>query len=212
MLWFFGGILRRQLRPISPIRPICPTASSSWHVADVPGVQGELLPAGAWGSAPHLLISQSTNSLCVLRVLCDFQSILAVLLPSCFFVVLRVLRVSPAGQTSHSLPAPSSCVRYAAGFLFLWVAVVWGRAALLNCGKRNPSYDETLLLRFASRPLPLGRAALRQGRLHRHRRESARRAARRRDGRGRRVLPDRPFTYYWGADWSKAGRVADFAA
>ena len=25
-----------------------------WHVADVPGVQGELLPAGAWGSAPHL--------------------------------------------------------------------------------------------------------------------------------------------------------------
>ena len=24
--------------------------------------------------------------------------------------------------------------------------------------------------------------------------------------------PDRPFTYYWGADWSKAGRVADFAA
>ena len=26
---------------------------ASWHVADVPGVQGELLPAGAWGSAPH---------------------------------------------------------------------------------------------------------------------------------------------------------------
>ena len=24
---------------------------ASWHVADVPGVQGELLPAGAWGSA-----------------------------------------------------------------------------------------------------------------------------------------------------------------
>ena len=25
-----------------------------WHVADVPGVQGELLPAGVWGGAPHL--------------------------------------------------------------------------------------------------------------------------------------------------------------
>ena len=46
-----------QLRPIGPIRPICPTAMSFWHVADVPGVQGELLPAGAWGSAPHLPIS-----------------------------------------------------------------------------------------------------------------------------------------------------------
>ena len=59
-----------------------------WHVADVPGVQGELLPAGAWGSAPcrawgnapHPL--QSANQpinpnplcvLCVLCVLCDFQ-------------------------------------------------------------------------------------------------------------------------------------------
>ena len=26
------------------------------------------------------------------------------------------------------------------------------------------------------------------------------------------AVPDRPFTYYWGADWSKADRVADFAA
>ena len=24
-----------------------------WHVVDVPGVQGELLPAGVWGGAPH---------------------------------------------------------------------------------------------------------------------------------------------------------------
>ena len=32
-----------------------------WHVADVPGVQGELLPAGAWGSAPHPLINQSAK-------------------------------------------------------------------------------------------------------------------------------------------------------
>ena len=32
-----------------------------WHVADVPGVQGELLPAGAWGSAPHPPISQSAK-------------------------------------------------------------------------------------------------------------------------------------------------------
>ena len=56
MLWF-GGVLRRSRRPICPIRPICPTALSFWHVADVPGVQGELLPAGAWGSAPHLPIS-----------------------------------------------------------------------------------------------------------------------------------------------------------
>ena len=46
-----------QLRPIGPMRPICPTALSFWHVADVPGVQGELLPAGAWGSAPHPPIS-----------------------------------------------------------------------------------------------------------------------------------------------------------
>ena len=50
-----------QLRPIGPIRPICPTALSFWHVADVPGVQGELLPAGAWGSAPHPSINQSAN-------------------------------------------------------------------------------------------------------------------------------------------------------
>ena len=32
------------------VLPRCPM----WHVADVPGVQGELLPAGVWGSAPHL--------------------------------------------------------------------------------------------------------------------------------------------------------------
>ena len=32
-----------------------------WHVADVPGVQGELLPAGVWGSAPHLPISESAK-------------------------------------------------------------------------------------------------------------------------------------------------------
>ena len=31
---------RRSRRPIGPIRPICPTASPMWHVADVPGVQG----------------------------------------------------------------------------------------------------------------------------------------------------------------------------
>ena len=49
--------------------------------SDVPGVQGELLPAGAWGSAPHLPINQSPNhpkSLCVLCVLSDFQNTLAV--------------------------------------------------------------------------------------------------------------------------------------
>ena len=28
--------------------------SARWHVADVPGVQGELLPAGVWGGAPHI--------------------------------------------------------------------------------------------------------------------------------------------------------------
>ena len=32
-----------------------------WHVADVLGVQGELLPAGVWGSAPHLPISESAK-------------------------------------------------------------------------------------------------------------------------------------------------------
>ena len=31
---------RRSRRPIGPIRPICPTASPMWHVADVPGVRG----------------------------------------------------------------------------------------------------------------------------------------------------------------------------
>ena len=41
-----------------------------WHVADVPGVQGELLPAGVWGSAPlpNQLISQSANQPIPLRV------------------------------------------------------------------------------------------------------------------------------------------------
>ena len=41
------------------------------------------------GAAPHIPISQSPNQpipFCVLCVLCDFQSILAVLLPSWFFV------------------------------------------------------------------------------------------------------------------------------
>ena len=41
----------------------------TWRVADVPGVQGELLPAGAWGSAPHLPIIpflQSPKPLCPL--------------------------------------------------------------------------------------------------------------------------------------------------
>ena len=41
-----------------------------WHVADVPGVQGELPPAGVWGSAPlpNQLISQSANQPIPLRV------------------------------------------------------------------------------------------------------------------------------------------------
>ncbi len=34
-----------------------------WHVADVPGVQGELLPAGAWGSAPPIRLSFQTFKL-----------------------------------------------------------------------------------------------------------------------------------------------------
>ena len=69
------------------------------------GVQGELLPAGAWGSAPHLPINQSPNhpkSLCVLRVLCDFQSFWQ------FFVYLCVLRVlcdSRAALIFHIFPA-----------------------------------------------------------------------------------------------------------
>ena len=54
--------------------------------SDVPGVQGELLPAGAWGSAPHLLISQSAKipfvSFAVLCVLCG-KSILAVFVNLC---------------------------------------------------------------------------------------------------------------------------------
>ena len=65
---------RRSRRLICPIRPICPIAAfwqemlecatakalcraassvALWHVADVPGVQGELLPAGVWGGAPR---------------------------------------------------------------------------------------------------------------------------------------------------------------
>ena len=77
-------------------------------------MQGELLPAGAWGSAPHLPIpiNQSPNhpkSLCVLCVLGDFQNTLAVLRaparspPLCssvlsvFLCVLRNLRfLSPS--------------------------------------------------------------------------------------------------------------------
>ena len=35
-----------------PASPESPVGHAYWHVADVPGVQGELLPAGAWGSAP----------------------------------------------------------------------------------------------------------------------------------------------------------------
>ena len=80
---------RRSRRLICPVRPICPIAAfwqemlecatakalcraassvALWHVADVPGVQGELLPAGVWGGAPHpqstnQLISQSANQL-----------------------------------------------------------------------------------------------------------------------------------------------------
>ena len=36
-----------------PASPESPVGRAYWHVADVPGVQGELLPAGAWGSAPQ---------------------------------------------------------------------------------------------------------------------------------------------------------------
>ena len=49
-----------------------------WHVADVPGVQGELLPAGAWGSAPHLF--NLPIPLCPLWILVSFvENTLAVL-------------------------------------------------------------------------------------------------------------------------------------
>ena len=90
-----GKKVKNTLRCASLLTFSSPTYMSYrdvlWHVADVPGVQGELLPAGAWGSAPHpsnQLISQSANQ------------------PnsSCPFVVLRVLRVSPAGQTLYSCP------------------------------------------------------------------------------------------------------------
>ena len=42
-----------QNRPCGAMDKAAGPSFAYWHVADVPGVQGELLPAGAWGSAPH---------------------------------------------------------------------------------------------------------------------------------------------------------------
>ena len=48
-----------------------------WHVVDVPGVgvQGELLPARVWGSAPHPPISQSANQPIIGRADLDVDTV-----------------------------------------------------------------------------------------------------------------------------------------
>ena len=52
-LWFLG-VHRRQPPSYMSYRSY---RDGFWQVADVPGVQGELLPAGVWGSAPYPPIS-----------------------------------------------------------------------------------------------------------------------------------------------------------
>ena len=47
---------RRTERPYGATGETTIHSFNFWYIADVPGVQGELLPAGAWGSAPHLPI------------------------------------------------------------------------------------------------------------------------------------------------------------
>ena len=74
--WKFGGL--EAWFDSALFRRAC------WHVADVPGVQGELLPAGVWGQRPTFSNYQFSNQLIsqlpfvsfvILCVLCDdFQS------------------------------------------------------------------------------------------------------------------------------------------
>ena len=78
----YSALVRRPagafLNLLNLLYLLCGLRVAFWHVADVPGVQGELLPAGAWGSAPHLSylpICQSSKipfvPFVVLCVLCD---------------------------------------------------------------------------------------------------------------------------------------------
>ena len=76
-------IQEMQERPYGATDKAAGLSFAYWHVADVPVVQGELLPAGVWGSAPHPIILSSNLpipfvSFVVLCVLCG-KSTLAVL-------------------------------------------------------------------------------------------------------------------------------------
>ena len=146
----YRGFVHRAFTraPASPASPVSPAGASFWHVVDVPGVQGELLPAGAWGSrgcrenfslpgrgaAPHIPISQSPNQpipFCVLCVLCDFQSILAVLHPSPF-VPLRGSSCPFVSAPQGKPSTPSQRPRLLRFFVSSW-KVRSDFACITNC-------------------------------------------------------------------------------
>ena len=64
---FTGGVSRRPASPESPASPVRPWVSHGTSQTCL-RVQGVFPPAGAWGSAPHPPISQSTKSFVSLAV------------------------------------------------------------------------------------------------------------------------------------------------